>query len=184
MSRTRALQTSSRPRLSQNALRRKLWDVCTGAGSIEWLHVEDINAVHLSEDLKTLKTGGLLDIGWDGSDWGSWWEEIGLALDLCFVVSLAPLKRASSAVSQLNGARCGDDIPVKFFIGGAGTSYFLDSARKLAIVSPKRSHYIPGIANSSCLRFRVLLYRGVPMIALFPYIPPLGKSSVPGPTHV
>ena len=56
--------------------------VFTGAGSIEWLHVEDINAVHLSKDLQTLKTSGLLDIGWDGSDWGSWWEEVGLGLDL------------------------------------------------------------------------------------------------------
>ena len=83
-----------------------MWGLCTGAGSIEWLHVEDINAVHLSENLKTLKTGGLLNIGWDGSGWGSWWEEIGLALDLCFVVSLIPLQRAYSAVSRLNGAHC------------------------------------------------------------------------------
>ena len=97
ISSTETLQTSSEPRLAQCALRRKVWGLCTGAGSIEWLHVEDINAVHLSKDLKTLKTGGLLDIGWDGSDWGSWWHKVGLALDIWFMVSAAPWQRQLSA---------------------------------------------------------------------------------------
>ena len=99
----RAHQTSSRlAQFGLSAIRYK--GVYTGAGSIEWLHVEDINAVHLSENLETLKTGGLLDIGWDGSDWGSWWHEVGLALDLCSIISAAPLQRQLSAEVRFNVA--------------------------------------------------------------------------------
>ena len=112
--------------------------VFTGAGGIQWLHVEDINAVHLSENLKTLKTGGLLKIGWDRSNWGSWWEEIGIGLDLCSVVSsaLAPNPCISHCASMVRGDD--DDIPLKFFIGAAGTSY-LPSAQKVSHCPPKLS---------------------------------------------
>ena len=103
MSRFKAHQTSSKlAQLGLSAIR--YGGVYTGAGSVEWLHVEDINTVHLSENLETLKSGGLLDIGWDRSDWGSRWHEVGLALDLCSTVSAAPLKRQLSVKERFNGA--------------------------------------------------------------------------------
>jgi hypothetical protein len=53
------------------------------AGGIEWAHVEDVNAVHLAENLETLETGGLVEVGWHGASWGSRWEEVVLGLNLC-----------------------------------------------------------------------------------------------------
>lgn len=89
-----------------------------------------------------------------------------------------------SAKLRLNGAQRGDDIPLKFFIGAAGTSYFPASAHKSAIVPPEHSHYIVRIAIPFRFILRTPRYRGVPAIALFPHLAPLGNSSVPGPTHV
>lgn len=50
---------------------------------IKRLHVEDVDTLHLSEDFKTLETGGLLDIGGDGALLGSGGEKVVVALDLC-----------------------------------------------------------------------------------------------------
>jgi hypothetical protein len=35
----------------------------TEAAGIQWPHIENINALHLSEDLEALETGGLFGIG-------------------------------------------------------------------------------------------------------------------------
>lgn len=34
---------------------------------VKRLHVEDVNTLHLSEDFETFKTGGLVEVGGDGS---------------------------------------------------------------------------------------------------------------------
>jgi hypothetical protein len=57
------------------------------SAGIEGLHVEDVDALHLSENLETLKTGGLFEIGRDGTGSGTGTEEVPLALDLCLHVS-------------------------------------------------------------------------------------------------
>jgi hypothetical protein len=54
----------------------------TFAGRIQWPHVEDINALHLSQDLQSLETGGLLEVGGDGTRRGSGADEVLGFLDL------------------------------------------------------------------------------------------------------
>lgn len=55
------------------------------AGSVKRAHVEDVDSLHLTENLQTLETGGLLKIGGDGTGGGTRTEEILLSLDLCKV---------------------------------------------------------------------------------------------------
>ena len=54
----------------------------TLAGGIEGAHVEDVNTLHLSDELQTLETGGLVDVGGDGTGLGTGGEEVILNLDL------------------------------------------------------------------------------------------------------
>lgn len=48
----------------------------------QWLHVEDINALHLSENFKTLETSGLLQIGCDSTRLCALGKEVGVGLDV------------------------------------------------------------------------------------------------------
>lgn len=153
------------------------WCIYTGAGSIQWLHVENINAIHLSEDFQTLKTGGLLEIGWNGANWGSWWTKVGLGLDLCLSSALILWPSHLIVVMRLNGAWSGDDIPLKFFIGPAGTSY-LPSVPKLANALPSSSHYIPNIRGASSPNIRDRTRSGAPVCPRFRSAS-LGNSSPP-----
>lgn len=57
----------------------------TLAGGIEGAHVEDVDALHLSENLETLETGGLLEIGGDVAGLGTGTEQVVLGLDLCTI---------------------------------------------------------------------------------------------------
>lgn len=52
------------------------------AGGIKGTHVEDVNALHLSDELQTLETGGLVEIGGNGTGLGTWSKEVLLGLDL------------------------------------------------------------------------------------------------------
>jgi hypothetical protein len=47
-------------------------------------HVEDIDALHLSENFETLHTGGLLEIRGDGTGRGTGSDEVIDGLDVCF----------------------------------------------------------------------------------------------------
>jgi hypothetical protein len=53
------------------------------AAGVEGSQVEDVNALHLSEDFQTLKTGGLLEIGRDGAGLTTRSNEVVLSLYLC-----------------------------------------------------------------------------------------------------
>jgi hypothetical protein len=53
------------------------------AAGVEGSHVENVNALHLSEDFQTLKTGGLLEIGRDGAGLATRSDEVVLGLYLC-----------------------------------------------------------------------------------------------------
>lgn len=64
-----------------------LWGGLTFAGSIQWLHVEDINALHLSQDFETLESGRLLEIGGDGPWRSTGANEIFFGLDFCILLS-------------------------------------------------------------------------------------------------
>ena len=51
------------------------------AAGIQRAHVEDVDALHLTQDLETLETSGLLQIRGDGTGLGAGSEEILLSLD-------------------------------------------------------------------------------------------------------
>jgi hypothetical protein len=53
-------------------------------GGIKRPHVEDVNALHLSDEFETLEAGGMLNVGRDGTGLGTWGDEVLLGLDLCY----------------------------------------------------------------------------------------------------
>jgi hypothetical protein len=53
------------------------------ARGVQGAHVKDVDVLHLSENLQTLQTGGLLEVGRDGSGGGTGTEQVGLGADLC-----------------------------------------------------------------------------------------------------
>ena len=55
----------------------------TETAGVEGPHVEDVDALHLSEDLEALETGGLLDVGGDGTGLSARGEQVVHGLDLC-----------------------------------------------------------------------------------------------------
>ena len=53
------------------------------AAGVERAHVENVNTIHLSENLETLETGSLLQIGGDSARGGAGTEKVFVALYLC-----------------------------------------------------------------------------------------------------
>lgn len=56
---------------------------CAQAAGVERAHVEDVDALHLAENLETLETGGLLEIRGDGAGLSTGADQVLLGLDLC-----------------------------------------------------------------------------------------------------
>jgi len=54
----------------------------TLAGGIQGTHVEDVDALHLSDELQTLETGSLDEVGGDGTGLGTGGNQVILRLDL------------------------------------------------------------------------------------------------------
>lgn len=52
-------------------------------GRIQRLLVEGVETLHLTDELETVETGGLLDIGGDGAGFGTGGEEVVFSLDFC-----------------------------------------------------------------------------------------------------
>lgn len=61
--------------------------VLTGTAGIQRPHVEDVNPLHFPQNLNTLETSRLLEIGGDGAGLGTLGEEVVSTLDLCVDVS-------------------------------------------------------------------------------------------------
>lgn len=53
------------------------------AAGVKGTHVEDVDTLHLSENLETLETSRLLEVGRDGALLTTGTEEVVLGLDLC-----------------------------------------------------------------------------------------------------
>lgn len=64
--------------------------VHTSTASIQRLHIKDIDAVHLAQDLESLQTSALLEVGRDGARRSSGWEEVRVILNLYCSISSAP----------------------------------------------------------------------------------------------
>jgi hypothetical protein len=57
----------------------------TLAGGIEGAHVEDVNALHLSDEFQTLETSGLVKIAGNGTGLTTRGDKVILSLDLCIL---------------------------------------------------------------------------------------------------
>lgn len=56
---------------------------CAQAAGVEGTHVEDVDTIHLAENLETLQTSSLLEVRGDGTGLSPGAEEVILTLDLC-----------------------------------------------------------------------------------------------------
>lgn len=56
---------------------------------IQGLHVEDVNTLHLAQNLQTLDTSGLLQVGGDGAGLGTGSHEVVDGLDVCSCTSVS-----------------------------------------------------------------------------------------------
>lgn len=70
----------------------------TSPRRVQRLHVEDVDALHLAQDLEALEARGLLEVRWDGAGRGARREEVGLAFDLC-----VPARRSRSVSPAIDG---------------------------------------------------------------------------------
>lgn len=80
------------------------------AASVERAHVEDVDALHLTENLETLDTSGLLEIGRDSSGGSTRTEEILLSSDLLQSLVRADLLLGGASKSSgllVGGGRTG-----------------------------------------------------------------------------
>src|SRR5690242_2107566 len=76
----------------------------TETAGVEGPHVEDVDALHLSENLKTLETGRLLGVGGDGSGLRTLGDKVVHGLDLWCASAIGRVSR-TCAVGVI-GARC------------------------------------------------------------------------------
>lgn len=74
---------------------------------VQGAHVEDVNTLHLSEDFETLETGGLLEIGRDGTGGGTRSDKVVLSLDI--VEGLHLLAHAGMGLDVLGTGITADD---------------------------------------------------------------------------
>lgn len=54
----------------------------TETAGVQWPHVEDIDALHLSEDFQALQTGGLFGVGGNGTGLRTRRKQVSLARNL------------------------------------------------------------------------------------------------------
>lgn len=69
---------------------------CAQAARVERAHVEDVNALHLAENLETLETGSLLEVGGHGTRLSAGADKVLFAVDLC----VPKLQSASKNLSR------------------------------------------------------------------------------------
>lgn len=58
-------------------------DIRTYPGRVQGPHVEDVDTLHLAENFQSLETGGLFEIGRDGTGSSTGGEQIVFGSDLC-----------------------------------------------------------------------------------------------------
>jgi len=73
--------------------------VCTETAGIEGPHVEDVDALHLSEDFETLETGRLLGVGRDGTGLSTLGDEVLHGLDRCAASAIDHARAVGDAMS-------------------------------------------------------------------------------------
>lgn len=81
------------------------------AAGIEGSQVENVNALHLSEDFQTLKTGGLLEIGRDGAGLATGSDEVLLGLHLYRQESSSRVSDCHAMMTSISLYIYGSNIP-------------------------------------------------------------------------
>jgi hypothetical protein len=119
--------------------------VPTSAIRRQWSHVEDINALHLSEDFETFETSGLLEIGGNGTWSGTRGQQIGLGLDLCGL-KLSVVVALIASYYCILGMNASVIVPSKGNIVPCGSPGLGSSLSAPAHIV---SHYILGLRRSS-----------------------------------
>lgn len=108
----------------------------TLAGGIKRAHVEDVDALHLSDKLQTLETGGLDVVGRDGTGLGTRGDQVLLSLDLCnssrYLGQFRFLQHRVVWSIQFCDLMGGSSIRVRFIVYGA----IVQMTEKLDRVSP------------------------------------------------
>jgi hypothetical protein len=72
---------------------------CTKTAGVEGPHVEDIDALHLSEDFETLETGRLLGVGGNGTGLSTLGDEVLHGLDRCTASAIDRARAVGDAMS-------------------------------------------------------------------------------------
>ena len=96
------------------------------AAGIEGVHVENVDALHLSENFETLETSGLLQVGRDGTRLGTGTVEIFLRLDFCIMQTMTILVSSWSFILEgvanlyIASLPAGDAAMTKHRNGGRG----------------------------------------------------------------
>jgi hypothetical protein len=62
--------------------------LCTFPAGVEGRHVEDVDALHLSQDFEALQAGGLFEVGGDGAGRGAGGQEVVFIFDFCMPLSV------------------------------------------------------------------------------------------------
>ena len=75
----------------------------TFSGGVKRPHVEDVDALHFSEDFETLETGGLILVCGHCAGGGAWGKEILDGADLWFFVKRGYCQRLIQSVVCLTG---------------------------------------------------------------------------------
>lgn len=99
----------------------EIWNLSLGthtfSACVQGLHVEDVEALHLSQDLQSLETSCLLKVGRDGAGFGAGWEEVGFGFDVYIAIRLISfILKASSYFNfdaRLSQSRGHADISIK-----------------------------------------------------------------------
>lgn len=88
----------------------------TETAGVEGPHVEDVDALHLSEDLETLETSRLLGVGGDGTGLGTLGEQVVHGLDLCVpsAIGLVLQPYPRRACSEVAAKCCARHVPSSF----------------------------------------------------------------------
>lgn len=109
----------------------------TLAGSIQRTLVEDVDALHLTDELETLETGGLDVVGRDGTGLGTGGDQVLLSLDLC-----RPRKKSDECHGLQSGmSKQANGIRYRNWTGrGLRSTFTAPRAAEEAQLLPKNKH--------------------------------------------
>ena len=92
--------------------------VRTCPAGVEGRHVEDVDALHLSQDFEALQPGGLFEVGGDGAGRSAGGHEVVFVFDFCVALSV-PLPSLLSLQSSCRTGEGCDEFALFAWLGVA-----------------------------------------------------------------